>query len=138
MTPRVSAVLKRAYPTLIVALAAGVVAAPGLAAPIDKSSLYDGGITSSAAAFIQHGQVPYRDFWLLYGPLTGYLAAAMTAILGAHVLVMRLAGLILVASTAAVGYHLIRVRAPGIRGGFIAVCAATIPAVWLGLDLAPW
>lgn len=138
VTPRVSAVLKRAYPTLIVALAAGVVAAPGLAAPIDKSSLYDGGITSSAAAFIQHGQVPYRDFWLLYGPLTGYLAAAMTAILGAHVLVMRLAGLILVASTAAVGYHLIRVRAPGIRGGFIAVAAATIPAVWLGLDLAPW
>jgi hypothetical protein len=138
LTPRISAVLHQAYPALVVALAAGVVAAPGLVAPIETNSVYDGGITSSAAAFILHGQVPYRDFWLLYGPLASYLAAAVTAILGPHVLVMRIAGLLLLVCTAALGYRLIRVRAPGIRGAFIAVAAATIPAVWLGLDFAPW
>jgi hypothetical protein len=128
-------VLHRAYGTLIVAAAAGVIAAPGLAAPL---SIYDGGITASAGTFIRHGQVPYRDFWLLYGPLAGYLAALLSAIFGSHVLVMRLAGLVLVMLTAAVGYRLIRVRAPGIRGGFIAVVAATIPTLWMGLDLASW
>ena len=138
LTPRISALLHKAYPTFVVALAAGVIAAPGLAAPVDSSSLYDGGITSSAAAFIRHGQIPYRDFWLLYGPLASYLAAVLTAVFGAHLLVMRLAGLVLVMFTAGVGYRLIRVRAPGIRGGFIAVPAAVLPAVWLGLDFSPW
>lgn len=135
LTKRSPAGLNGARRTLIVALAAGVAAAPGLAAPL---SIFDGGITASAATFIQHGQLPYRDFWLLYGPLTGYLAAALGSIFGDYVLVLRLAGLAVVMLTAAVGYRLIHVRAPGVRGGLIAVAAATIPTVWLGLDLGAW
>jgi hypothetical protein len=120
---------------VLVALAAGVIAAPGLVAPLPS---YDGGITSSAGTFILHGQLPYRDFWLLYGPLAGYVAAILSALLGNHVFVMRLAGLFLVMLTAAVGYRLITSVAPGIRGAFVAVMAATIPTYFVGLDLAPW
>lgn len=133
--PRVSVELNGTHRTLIVAAVAGVIAAPGLVAPL---SFYDGGITASAATFILHGQLPYRDFWLLYGPLTGYLAAVLSAIFGNHILVLRLAGLVLVMLTAALGYRLIRVRAPGIGGGFVAVMAATISAMGTGLDLGPW
>jgi hypothetical protein len=136
-TSRVSNMLHRALPTLVVALAAGVVASPGLVAPL-TTSLYDGGITASAGTFIQHGQLPYLDFWLLYGPLAGYLAAVLGVIFGNHILVLRLAGLVLVMLTAAVGYRLVRVHAPGIPGGFLAVVAATIPTAWAGLDLGSW
>jgi hypothetical protein len=134
-TRRLRAVVRQASGTIIVAAAAGIIAAPGLAAPL---SVYDGGITASAATFIRHGQLPYRDFWLLYGPLAGYLGAALSTIFGSSVLVMRLAGLVLVMLTAAIGYRLIRVRAPGISGGFLAVVAATIPTLWMRLDLASW
>jgi hypothetical protein len=132
---RVSNTLHRARGTLIVAGAAGIVAAPELAAPL---SFYDGGIAASAATFIRHGELPYRDFWLLYGPLAGYLGAVLTTIFGSRILVMQLAGLVLVMLTAAIGYRLIRAYAPGIRGGFIAVVAATIPTFWFGLNLGSW
>ncbi len=50
-----------------------------LAAPL---STYDGGISAAAATFTLHGLLPYRDYWLLYGPLSGFLLAIPTAFLG--------------------------------------------------------
>lgn len=108
---------------LIVALATGLVAAHGLVAPY---SIYDGGITASTGTFILHGQLPYRDFWLLYGPLTGYVAAALSALFGTGILVLRVAGLLVAMTTGALGYRVIALVAPGIRGGTAAVLAASI------------
>jgi hypothetical protein len=123
---------------LIVALATGLVAAPGLVAPYQAGSAYDGGITASAGTFILHGQLPYRDFWLLYGPLTGYVAAALSALFGNEILVLRIAGLLVAMTAGALGYRVMAFVAPGIRRGTAAVLAASIPTYFLGLDLSPW
>src|SRR5262245_25472546 len=42
-------------------------------------STFDGGIAASAATFTLHGLLPYRDYWLLYGPLSGLVLALPTA-----------------------------------------------------------
>ena len=134
-SPRVRVAFQSAFGPLAVAAAAGLLAAPELIAPL---SSYDGGITASAATFIRHGQIPYRDFWLLYGPLAGYLGAALTAIFGSSVLVLRLAGLALVMIGAAVGYQLIRGDGRSKRRALIAILAAAIPVYSNGLDLGSW
>src|SRR6476659_8446401 len=65
----------------------GVLVAVGLTAVVISANLgaiisaYDGGISSSAATFTLHGLLPYRDYWLLYGPLSGALLAIPTALL---------------------------------------------------------
>jgi hypothetical protein len=122
---------------LVAAVVAGALAAPGLLAPLSGST-YDGGITASAGTFILHGRLPYRDFWMLYGPLTGYLAAGMTALLGNEIWVLRLAGLLIVMATTVLGYGLVGARLPMIPRVATAVIAGLIPVYNVGLDLGPW
>jgi len=112
-----------------------LLALPMLASPL---SIFDGGIAASAGTFILHGRLPYRDFWFLYGPLSAYLAAALTAIFGTDLTVLRLAGTVLVGITAGLGYGLIRRVAPGIPGVVLATTAAAIAVRWTGVDLWPW
>lgn len=120
------------------ALISGLVALPALIAPLSQTTLYDGGITASAGTFILHGRLPYRDFWLLYGPLAGYLSAALTGLLGVDIVVLRGAGLLLVAATAVIGYELAGDRLPVVPRVALACVAALIPVYTVGLDLAPW
>ncbi len=120
------------------AVVAGLVAAPALLAPLSGTTLYDGGITASAGTFILHGRVPYRDFWLLYGPLSGYVAAAATAIFGVDIRVLRLVGLLIVMATSVVGYGLVGDRVPVVPRVALASIAALLPVPYVGLDLAPW
>lgn len=124
----------RTWP-LAAAFLAVLLAAPMMQAPL---SVFDGGIAASAGTFILHGRLPYRDFWLLYGPLTAYLAAALTLVFGANVTVLRLAGIGLMASTALLGYRIVQDRAPGIAGTLLAATAAAVGARWTGVDLWPW
>src|SRR5436190_12369107 len=69
----------------------GVLVAVGLSAAVISTNLgamlsaYDGGISSSAATFTLLGLLSYRDYWLLYGPLSGFLLAILSAILGPSV-----------------------------------------------------
>jgi hypothetical protein len=121
--------------SFLAGLIALALAAPMLRAPL---SIFDGGIAASAGTFILHGRIPYRDFWLLYGPLTAYLAAALTGIFGADLVVLRTAGLVMVGVTAALGYWLVRDRVPGLAGVVLAAVAAGIAVRWTGLDLWPW
>jgi hypothetical protein len=65
--------------------------------------MYDAGISASTGTFILHGLVPYRDFWILYGPLTGYLAALVGLLFPPSVTIVQLVGLALVASQAVAG-----------------------------------
>lgn len=120
---------------MLASVFAVLLALPMLAAPL---SIFDGGIAASAGTFILHGRVPYRDFWFLYGPLSAYLAAALTAVFGTDLTVLRIAGIVLVGLTAGLGYGLIRNVAPGIPGAVLATSAAAIAVRWTGVDLWPW
>jgi hypothetical protein len=51
---------------------------------------YDEGIVLLGADRVLRGDVPYRDFWTLYGPATFYLPAAVFRLFGETVLVERL------------------------------------------------
>jgi hypothetical protein len=57
--------------------------------------LYDEGITLTAALRVGSGQVPYRDFYYIYGPALPYLVAALFKIFGSTVFVARIADLVL-------------------------------------------
>ena len=117
------------------AVIAAVVIIPNLWAPL---SPFDGGITSSAAAFTLHGQLPYRDYWLLYGPLGGWLLAIPTAVAGPSVLLTQVAGLAVALGQAAIGYLLVRRWAGHFVGLLVSVAAACVPPLFLGLALAAW
>ena len=123
---------------LATAIVVALVAAAGLRAALSQTSLYDGGITASAGTFILHGALPYRDYWLLYGPLTGYVAALLTAVFGTDLTVLRLAGLLVVVATALVGYGLIGDRVPVVPRVALAAIAGLVPVYHVGPDLAPW
>src|SRR6266542_1652322 len=84
---------------LAVALVATILLLPHMWARLNP---FDGGISSSAATFTLHGDLPYRDYWLLYGPLSGWLATAPTALFGPSAVLARLIGLAVIAAHAVV------------------------------------
>lgn len=120
------------------AIVVALVAATGLRAALSQTALYDGGITASAGTFILHGALPYRDFWLLYGPLTGYVAALWTAVFGNDLTALRVASLLVVVATALVGYGLIGDRISVVPRVVLAAIASLVPVYHVGPDLAPW
>jgi hypothetical protein len=101
-------------------------------------SAYDGGISSSAATFTLHGLLPYRDYWLLYGPLSGFLLAIPTAILGPSVELTRALGFAMICLEAAAAYGVARVwaaRGPAIA---LAVSAVVMVPALTSLDTSAW
>ena len=112
-----------------------VVISFNLAAPL---STYDGGISASAATFTLHGLLPYRDYWLLYGPLSGFLLAIPTALLGPSIELTRGFGFVLFCCETVVTYRLARVWAA--RGPAIAlsVAAVVMTSAMTSLDLSAW
>ena len=126
--------LERLGVLLAVALSA-VLISFNLAAPL---STYDGGISASAATFTLHGLLPYRDYWLLYGPLSGFLLAIPTAFLGPSIELTRGFGFVVFCCEAAVAYRLARVwsaRGPAIA---LSVSAVVMMPAMLSLDLSAW
>jgi hypothetical protein len=99
---------------------------------------FDGGISSSAATFTLHGLVPYRDYWLLYGPLSGWVLAIPTAVFGPSVELIRVAGLVVLAAQSSIVYHLCRRWAPPFQALLLAVVASLLVAVFVGLDMTAW
>ena len=122
----------------------GLFMAVGFAAVVISSSFgailstYDGGISSSAATFTLHGLLPYRDYWLLYGPLVGFLLAIPTAILGPSIELTRGLGFLVFCSLAVSAYPLARAWAA--RGPAVVIAVASVammPAI-IGLELSAW
>lgn len=114
---------------------AALLALPLLTVPWNH---FDGGITASAATFTLHGLLPYRDYWLLYGPLAGWLLAVPTALFGPSVDLTRLAGLGVLAGQAAVVYHLCRRWAQPFPAILLAVVASLLVGVFVGLEMTSW
>lgn len=99
---------------------------------------YDAGIAPSSATFILHGAIPYRDFWSLYGPLSGYAIAIPTLVLGPSLLLLRVLGMVGVVVQALLGLELLGGRVPPILGLTIALGAAVIPLLVPGPDPTAW
>jgi hypothetical protein len=79
----------RAHARRIWTLAAAAVAVLALQLGCMDTALlpYDEGIVLLGADRVLRGDVPYRDFWTLYGPATFYLPAAAFRLFGETVLV---------------------------------------------------
>ena len=103
----------RSTAVLAVASLAVGLAALRWAAPFAQ---FDGGISSSAATFTLHGLLPYRDYWLLYGPLGGYLLTPVTAIFGPSLDLVRVCGLIVIFAQGATAFLIVRCMGATRRG----------------------
>jgi hypothetical protein len=101
-------------------------------------SAYDGGISTSAATFTLHGLLPYRDYWLLYGPLSGFVLAVPTAVFGPSVELARSVGFGVFMAEAAIAYRLARIWASPIAAAALAVSAVVMVPALLSLDVSAW
>jgi hypothetical protein len=101
-------------------------------------SAYDGGISSSAATFTLHGLLPYRDYWLLYGPLSGFVLALPTAIFGPSIELARITGFGVFIVETAIAYRLARVWASPVAAAALAVSAVVMVPALLSLDVTAW
>lgn len=111
------------------------VVAPNLLA---SSWVYDGGIAASAGTFMLHGSVPYRDFWLLYGPLGGIVVAVPTAVLGPSILLIKTLGFLMVVGQARLGYLISRLWASPLVAAVVAISAVIMLPPIMGLELSAW
>src|SRR5207237_894355 len=62
-----------------------------MVAPLDR---YDEGVTLTKAALTAAGQIPFRDYWITYGPLDTYILAAAFKVVAVNVLVERALGMV--------------------------------------------
>ncbi len=125
-------------PDAWIAVVAGVTAAVGAFGLAKPYLAYDSGITASAATFMLHGRLPYRDFGLLYGPAAGWLAMLPTALLGPNLLALRLLGLLVVVGQAVVGYLLVRRVVAPLPAAVVSVVGALALVAFNLLDLPAW
>jgi hypothetical protein len=137
MEPTTGGVVRgvRVVDAVAVAAIAMLVVAPMLLAPFNS---FDGGITASSATFGLHGLLPYRDFWLLYGPLSGWLTAIPLAVFGPSVLLLRLLGLATLGIQAALGYAFLRRRADHLASAVISIATVVPMGALLGLEISAW
>ena len=69
-------------------------------------SVFDEGFVIAGAEAVLHGQVPYRDFYSLYGPASYYLIGALFKLFGEDLLVSRVAHTLTLAGIAAISFVL--------------------------------
>lgn len=70
-------------------------------------SLYDEGIILVGAERVLQGDLPYRDFWTLYGPGQFYLVSFLYSIFGVSDLTLRVYGILIKAAITSLAYLLI-------------------------------
>jgi len=98
---------------------------PGIRGPVNT---YDEGIVTVGATRVMAGDVPYRDFWTVYGPGQFYALAAAFRLFGTSVLVERLWDTLCRSLAGLFAYFLAR-RFASRR---TALAAWAVETVWLG------
>jgi hypothetical protein len=119
--------------SVLLLVAAAVAAAlavylPRLGYPPDQ---YDEGILRSGGFFVTHGLIPYRDFWLPYGPLGPYVVAAASFVTGNDLLGPRLLAMVVDGLTGFLAGILVLGRGP------LLAVVATVGTVVIGGIIAP-
>ena len=101
-----------------------------IVAPLDR---YDEGVTLTKAALTAAGSIPFRDYWITYGPLDTYALAAAFKGFGISVIVERALGIVVLALLALVAFAV--TGRLGLRGGvrllltgLISVVPISVPA----------
>lgn len=101
-----------------------------MVAPLDR---YDEGVTLTKAALTAAGQIPFRDYWITYGPLDTYILAVAFKALAVNVMVERALGVVVLVLLAIVAYAV--TGRLGLRGGMrllltglISVVPISVPA----------
>src|ERR1700687_511227 len=94
---------------------------------------YDEGVTLTKAALTAAGRIPFRDYWITYGPLDTYILAAAFKAIAVNVVVERALGVVVLALLAGVAYAV--TGRLGLRGGMrllltglISVVPISVPA----------
>src|ERR1700682_5168582 len=72
-----------------------------MVAPLDR---YDEGVTLTKAALTAAGQIPFREYWITYGPLDTYILAAAFKAIGVNVVGERALGVVVLVLIAGLGY----------------------------------
>jgi hypothetical protein len=116
--------------SVLLLVAAAVAAAlavylPRLGYPPDQ---YDEGILRSGGFFVSRGLIPYRDFWLPYGPLGPYVVAVASFVTGNDLLGPRLLAMLVDGLTGFIAGLLVLGRGP-----FLAVIATAGTVVIAGI-----
>jgi hypothetical protein len=118
------------------------IAAAGLFVALAFSGLapteYDGGISASAGTFIHLGLVPYRDFWLLYGPLSGILVAAALVVAPPTIALLHALGAVTAVAQVVAGYLLARRFSPQAAAVVLSLAASAMPTFATGLAISAW
>ena len=101
-----------------------------LVAPLDR---YDEGVTLTDGALAAIGHIPFRDFWMTYGPLDVYVLAGAFHVISTSVVVERLLGLAVLILLGVVGYAITgRLGLSGamrlLLTGLISAAALAVPA----------
>ena len=122
-------------PPVLVVIAAVALASAHFSAPWDQ---YDDGISASAGTFLLHGLVPYRDFWLLYGPLSGYLVAVGSLAFGPSLTLLNMLGIAIGATQAAAGFALLKRVSPPFVAATCALAATVLPMLYSNVVPQAW
>jgi len=99
---------------------------------------YDGGIAASAGTFIHHGLVPYRDFWILYGPLSGAIVALALVFLPPSVALLQVLGAASMLSQIVAGFLVARRFSRPAVAFTLALAGPTMLAFANGLEVSAW
>ncbi|MDQ6884375.1 MAG: hypothetical protein M3077_09115 [Candidatus Dormibacteraeota bacterium] len=104
-------------------------------APLDR---FDEGVTLTKAALAAGGRIPYRDFWITYGPLDTYVLAAAFKLIAVNVMVERALGALVLVLFGVAAYALMRYLRlrPPIR--YLMTGLLTIAPLSLGAFNAPF
>ncbi len=129
--PQVSALVRLGLVGVFLALAV----TRYVVAPLDR---FDEGVTLTKAMLAAAGRVPYRDFWITYGPLDTYLLAAAFKLVTVNVMVERALGAVVLVLFGLVAYALMRYLRlrPPIR--YLMTGLLTIAPLSLGAFNAPF
>ena len=76
-------------------------------------NLYDEGIILFGALRVFHGELPYRDFWTMYGPGSFYLTSFLYYMFGTSDIVLRVSGILIKGAITCLSYVIVKRFAPG-------------------------
>ena len=88
---------------------------------------FDEGLRLNVAERVLGGEMPYQDFYLLYGPALAYWGALLFKLVGIQILSLRLGGVLFNAVAAVAVYGLSRNAGAGLKLSLLAFCSFLLP-----------